>query len=196
VIDTALRDELRDQLRFWVATGDDDLDDLAERAVEAFLDRVDDEGALASAAGDVASAELAAHRAAQAEWSTPTDCDRLDAAFRELDGAGIVARQDFTCCMTCGTAEIGGQVEPDARDVRGFAFYHRQDLETAVERGVLHIAYGAFYREPATEADPAETAAVGREVAAVLEEHGLLVLWDGDIEERIQVPLIWRRRRP
>src|SRR5688500_10767798 len=50
-----------------------------------------------------------AQRAAEATWPERTDCDRLDAAFAELEGIGIVCRQDFTCCSTCGGAEIGAE---------------------------------------------------------------------------------------
>jgi hypothetical protein len=41
-----------------------------------------------------------AHRAAQRRWPSVTDCDLLDRAFGELDRAGIVSRQNFTCCGT------------------------------------------------------------------------------------------------
>ncbi len=39
-------------------------------------------------------------------WGGPTDCDRLDQAFANLEKQGIVARQDFTCCSNCGSTEI------------------------------------------------------------------------------------------
>src|SRR5687767_8883107 len=50
---------------------------------------------------------LAEHRAAERVWPAVTDCDRLDRAFAELETRGIVCRQDFTCCSTCGHYEIG-----------------------------------------------------------------------------------------
>lgn len=34
------------------------------------------------------------HFKAQREWDYPTDCDRLDMAFAELDATGILARQN------------------------------------------------------------------------------------------------------
>jgi hypothetical protein len=43
---------------------------------------------------------LEEHRRRQGQWDGPTDCDRLDEAFAELDRGGVVARQNFTCCQT------------------------------------------------------------------------------------------------
>ena len=51
--------------------------------------------------------ELAALREEMLGWPATTDCDRLDAAFAELEGAGIAARANFTCCSTCGESELG-----------------------------------------------------------------------------------------
>ncbi len=149
MISAELRDEVREHLRVQIATSDDALDELVDDVVEDFADEADDRTALAATVRDIAGEELAAHRAAQATWPAVTDCDRLDAAFRELDAAGIVARHGFTCCNTCGMAEIGGEVEPDrVEHVRGFAFYHQQDTEAAVQEGNLLLSYGAFYRGP------------------------------------------------
>jgi hypothetical protein len=61
-----------------------------------------------------------------------TDCDRLDNAFAALDRAGVLTRQNFTCCNNCGYAEIWDPIaEAEARgqQLEGFAFYHRQDAE-------------------------------------------------------------------
>jgi hypothetical protein len=41
-----------------------------------------------------------AHLDAQERWPAVTDCDLLDRAFGELDRAGVVSRQNFTCCST------------------------------------------------------------------------------------------------
>lgn len=39
----------------------------------------------------------------QAQWSGHEIRTNLDLAFDDLNAAGIVARQDFTCCGTCGS---------------------------------------------------------------------------------------------
>src|SRR5262249_2311741 len=104
----------------------------------------------------IVTAALADHLDAQRGWPETTGPDRVTAAFRELSAAGIVAREDFTCCQSCGLAEIGAEV-PDDEKPRGYAFYHHQDAQGAAEGGGLFIAYGLFGQPP--------TAEIGREVA-------------------------------
>ncbi|GAA3642822.1 hypothetical protein GCM10022267_31820 [Lentzea roselyniae] len=38
-----------------------------------------------------------------------TDPERLTRAFAALREAGITARENFTCCRSCGESEIGGE---------------------------------------------------------------------------------------
>lgn len=124
------------------------------------------------------------HAAAQADWGT-TDCDRITAAFAELDQSGIIAREHFSCCQNCGTAEIWA--EADLTD-RGYVFFHIQDTETAGD-GVLYLAYGSRSNEPE------DTVAVGREVVDTLQAHGLRTTWNGSESTRIQITdLEWRKR--
>ena len=62
-----------------------------------------------------------------------------------LEAAGIVARQNFTCCKTCGFYEINGEMEAaraQGRVVRGYVFFHMQDTERAAKGGDLALAYG------------------------------------------------------
>ncbi|MER7753479.1 hypothetical protein [Kitasatospora sp. NPDC097643] len=133
--------------------------------------------------------------AEQASWPETTDVDRLVEAFDALEGQGIVAAMDFTCCATCGYSEIGGEAEEDSR---GFVFFHQQDTETAAAGRGLYLRYGGF----ATKGEPTEesvrrTAEIGREVVAALESVGLPVTWDGSPETAIQVtPLEWLNRLP
>ncbi|WP_433199634.1 DUF6891 domain-containing protein [Dactylosporangium sp. CS-047395] len=134
----------------------------------------------------LAGPEFAAHLVAQAGWSDRTDSERLTDAFRALDAAGIVAREDFACCQNCGTGEIGGEVLPDF-PARGYAFYHLQDADRAAGGGELWIAWGRFDAPPDAE--------LGDEIAAALRGQGLAVDWDGDPGMRIRVPMTWARRR-
>ncbi|MFG1868676.1 DUF6891 domain-containing protein [Micromonospora arborensis] len=134
----------------------------------------------------VVTTELGAHLAAQARWPEVTDNDRLTAAFRTLSAGGLVARENFSCCQNCGTTEIGAEV-PRGRSARGYAFYHQQDAEHAVDGSGVHVAYGLFGEPP--------TADIGAEVAAALRAEGLPVHWDGKPGTRIRVSLTWQRRR-
>ncbi len=50
--------------------------------------------------------------AEQETWGEgPTDPDRVARAFGALDAVGVTARENFTCCRGCGTAEIGAERE-------------------------------------------------------------------------------------
>ena len=48
--------------------------------------------------------EIEAVQSEQTKWPVLTDFDRLELAFDMLDDKDIVARQNFTCCGTCGAA--------------------------------------------------------------------------------------------
>lgn len=114
------------------------------------------------------------------------DTDRLTQAFDALRGDHIIVAEDFTCCMTCGIDEIGGERDADSR---GFVFYHEQDVKRARSGQGLLLAYGAF------GGDPERSLAIGNELAGALRAAGLSVEWDGTIQERILVkPLDWRTR--
>jgi hypothetical protein len=132
---------------------------------------------------------LQAHYEEQKNWGE-TDCDRLDRAFAALEERGIVARQDFSCCGTCGHYEIWEEMTENSR---GYTFYHRQDTESAAAGHGLYLSYGAK-----VEGDETEQAMIdiAWEIVAVLREHGLTVDWTGSTYRRIQIAdLDWKRRR-
>ncbi len=86
---------LRERIAAAVAEGfstrDEIAEDFAELAeadygrddLDPVIDRLTDEA-------------IEAHRIRQSQWTGPTDCDRLDAAFADLEEHGVVARQHFT----------------------------------------------------------------------------------------------------
>jgi hypothetical protein len=159
------------------------------------IDEICEEAGDPDAMRAFASAELerlwATQRRTEAGWGERTDCDRLDQAFAELESTGIVCRQDFTCCGTCGVAEMAlvcGELERGGKDLRGYAFYHAQDTEHAVAGDGLYLNYGDL------DGDELASLAIGREIVAVLQSHGLAPSWDERWASRIHVPLSWRRR--
>jgi hypothetical protein len=192
--DTPLDDiieDLRGHIERDVAAGFRSADEIIESVVEV-MDGEAEPAMLRAAAERLTQAAMTAHLTAQATWPPVTDCDRLDASFAELDRRGIVARQDFSCCGTCGAGEIRTEMEDVAamgRPVRGYAFYHMQDTEAAAEGQGLYLAYGS--------ADEGELPALGiaGEIVDVLRTQGLAVTWDGTWNKRIQVSLDWKRRR-
>ncbi|MCO5993085.1 DUF6891 domain-containing protein [Actinoallomurus rhizosphaericola] len=187
MIDTADRNALREHIREALAIGDLDFDAVIEDCVE-HLHGVAEAGPVRAAAAEIAAEEFAAYRSDQESWPDLLDADRLIRAFRELEMAGIVAREDFACCQSCGTAEIGAEA-PEGAGMRGYVFCHHQDVQAAVAGHGVYLAYGTF------GGDEAATTRIGEEVVAVLRRHGLAPDWNGDPGRRIAVPMTWRRRR-
>ncbi|MFJ9696332.1 DUF6891 domain-containing protein [Kitasatospora sp. NPDC101183] len=159
--------------------------DLAELAEEYLV--TEDRRPVSRAQAQALADRLWTERVAeQAAWRGETDPERLTRAFAALDAAGITARENFTCCRSCGQAEIGAEGGPDQR---GFVYFHTQCTDSAAAGRGLTLLYGGF--DGSTET----TAAVGREVVAALEAVGLATEWDGDPERAVTVtPLDWRRR--
>ncbi|GAB2625659.1 hypothetical protein Aab01nite_15960 [Paractinoplanes abujensis] len=185
MIDEGLRRDAAEHIRTEVARGRSTYAEIVDGAVE-YLEDEADEAELRPVVREIAREEFAAHLAAQATWPARTDSDRLTDAFRALDAAGIVAREDFACCQNCGTSEIGDEVL-DKAAARGYVFYHMQDAERAADGGGVWLAYGHF--------GSGATVALGEEIAAALRAEGLTVEWDGSTGQRIHVPLRWARLR-
>jgi len=184
--------ELREKIRSEVYGGFEDEDTILTGMPEYFEGTLD-EALVRREAPRLLREVLADHAAEAARWPAITDCDRLDAAFDALEEEGVIARQNFTCCMSCGSAEIWdemGEAKEAGLPVAGYTFYHMQDTEAAVDGHGVYLAYGA------TEEGEEAALAVARRVIARLEASGLAPDWDGDIGRRIAVPLDWKRRRP
>lgn len=184
-------DWVRDMIRRDVASGFYDEDAILTNAAAAFEEEFEP-AELRRTAQRLLREALAAHAAARRAWPERTDCDRLDDAFEALEADGVIARQHFSCCGTCGSTEIWdeiGAVQDMGRPARGYAFYHMQDTESAAEGGGLYLNYGAC------EDGEAAALAVARDIVNQLEAHGLRTHWDGSWEQRIGVTLDWKRRR-
>jgi len=185
-------EDAREGLVRAIRSGFDSLDDVVELALESITEGEDvpDADQLSAQLRAMALAETDRLRAEQVTWPTTTDNDRLELAFSALESGGIVARQNFTCCQTCGHAEIGDEIETAreaGREVRGYTFFHQQDTERAAEGGGILLAYG-----PAAEG--VDLATVGHEVADALRDAGLTVEWTGDVSKRIGVAMRWQKR--
>jgi hypothetical protein len=73
--------------------------------------------------------------------------------------------------------------------VRGYAFYHSQDTDAAVDSGGLYLAYGGV------ASDEDDDVAVGGAIEDALQRNGLRTDWNGNPRRRIYVEVEWRRRR-
>jgi len=92
-------EDMRKYIRRKMAEGFATPQEIENVAMEVFAYNKDPE-VLRPIAAQLTSESVKAQLAGQMEWPTVTDCDLLDRAFGELERAGIVCRQNFTCCGT------------------------------------------------------------------------------------------------
>lgn len=185
------RNELEQFIALEVEAGFHSRETIIADAIDYMLDEYSPEW-LEEQAAQITDRLLQTHDAKQRTWTQSTDCDRLDEAFAELDRMGIVARQNFACCQTCGHLEMNLELDETQRKrpIRGYVFYHRQDTDAAVQYGYLYLAYGA----PDGKEEASRTIAF--EVLDVLTKHGIKCEWNGDVRTRICIPTLdWKRRR-
>jgi hypothetical protein len=145
---------LNEYVRRDVAAGFYDREQILQNAEDAFSDGVE-VSKLRAEAKWVLERALSARAIEQQSWPDVTDCDRLDAAFADLEAEEIIARQNFSCSGTCGSHEIWDEADAEqakGKTVRGHTFYHMQDTESATDGDGLYLNYGA--------ADDGEDAAV------------------------------------
>jgi hypothetical protein len=183
-------DEFRVYISREIAAGYASPDEALKTAIDIMSDEMGTE-ILNSRGHEILLEELAAQLRKQEDWPKITDCDRLDDAFKALEEKGIVSRQNFSCCGTCGAGEIWDEMEAAqnvGNSVRGYTFFHMQDTESAVEGSGLYLNYGS------TDEGEEAAVSVGRDIQRELEAHGLKTDWDGKLSMRIGVSLDWKRR--
>ena len=105
--------------------------------------------------------------------------DLIDAAFDELEvECDILAKQDFSCCQSCGSKELGDQQIAEGR--KGYVFYHCQGTESAEAGHGLYLAYSDV--------------AAGKIVVKILRKHGVPTQWNGSMSKCIHIkPFKWSK---
>ena len=133
---------------------------------------------------------MAEKREAEAAWPTRTDWDRLAEAFSALERDGVLAlhNAEYTTSDAHGDAwDIIARSQEGTW--RGFAYYHRQDVERVVDGMPLFFGFEAVAKDEAAKREAGEV------VAAALREAGFSVDWNGDPETRMSVADIdWKKR--
>lgn len=131
---------------------------------------------------------------AEASWPATTDFDRLDAVFQALDKSGILALHNAGNTQSDARSDAG-QAWHDRggpkSDIRGFIFYHGQDVERVIGDGQLYIGYGVVTgtKEQAVE--------IARESSDALSKAGFAVTAPSNADERILITGIdWKKRSP
>lgn len=191
VLPDSLEDELEQFIGRRVAEGFDSEEDIVEDALEYFDHDFPGDN-LPEVAARLTDEAIKRHLDDEKTWINSTDCDKLDLVFEQLEAEGIVARQNFTCCQTCGHSEIWEEIEQarQERPVTGYVFYHQQDTERARDEGMLYLAYGAC------ESEDEASIKVARRATELFQNSGFKVDWNGTLDKRICLQdFDWRRRR-
>ncbi len=137
---------------------------------------------------------VSTHLQNQNTWTAATDCQHLDDAFAELEKQGVVARQNFTCCNTCGHAEMAFEMAEYRRQNEkvpiGYVFYHIEDTEFASQGAGLFLSFGSVDKNENSIGSLVE------KIVDVLAQYGLSASWNGNINKRIQIKEFdWKRHR-
>jgi len=74
--------------------------------------------------------------------------EQLNEFFSNLKDRSISVKEDFTCCKTCGAAEI---LSFQRNSDMGYCFYHNQSTEEAAKTGELYLYWGAYSEEEIDE---------------------------------------------
>jgi hypothetical protein len=156
-----------------------DLDDFDPDALESLVAQSTDE-------------HLAAHQLEQANWVGPTDCDRLDAVFAQLEESGLLVGQNYGETQDDAIADLSEVFDehPETENLRGYVFYTHQDLERVIESGTLALGFGM------ANDDGPDATEVGKTIAEAFKEAGFQVKWNGKLNARIEVmQMDWKKRR-
>jgi hypothetical protein len=173
-------------IKNWVWSGFYSPDE-ADAMIDDVLEDDADEAMLRAAVAP----EFDKKAASEASWPDTTDCDRLDQAFEELNSRGVIALHNAGYTMSDGMSVVSEALHERGREgIKGYCFYHGQDVERAVAGGGLMIAFGDL------DGDKTKKTKVGQLVGEVLREFGFAVEWNGDPETRVSMPALdWKRRR-
>lgn len=142
-------------------------------------DRRADSGTLARAWVDEERADFERD---QADWPEVTDHDRLQAAFDDLERAGLVVLQ---ACDDHWSAKAELERRGDSPP-RGIAWFTPSDVWHAIDEGMLEVNVWHGTTANVTPSD-----ALLEEAIAVFDKHGLEAHFD---EGRIEVAAHWRKR--
>jgi hypothetical protein len=145
-------------------------------------------------------------------WNAKGFMARLKEAFKEMKAAGLIARQNFSCCGGCAGYEIATDVKENAKlaeKTKGAVFYTTQsrgNFYDAIEtyerrlsrnrgaksevRPSMYLHFGdvtVTYEDKTKKTFGLPTVEVGKIVTAALAKHGIEYHWSGSEDEGIEI---------
>lgn len=121
--------------------------------------------------------------------------ERLNKAFKLLRKAGLIARQSFGCCGSCGSYELATKMEEllDAgKPALGYVFYNQQSAEafnSDRSDGLLYISYADGTTNKYPKNAPLSDKTIGKMLLSTLNHVGLVAEWNGDTNTCVLVKL-------
>lgn len=183
-----LLQEVQEEIQGCIDTGFYNQEETLEKIQDLFYDETLDENWLKEAIAKTYNARLEE----QKEWPELTDVDKLDLAFEELDQQDIITLHMAGYTMSDGESDAGEryhELKEEGRQMKGYCFYHGQDVEGAIEGVGLYLAFADDI------SDPAQVIAVGEQIVAAMTKQGFTVIWDGTGQTRILLsPFNWQNR--
>ena len=126
------------------------------------------------------------------EYSDTGGRTKLTEAFKLLRKEGLVAKQNFACCGSCASYEIGEQARLKAKKVgkfpKGSVFYNRQSTQSMYQTGTVYISYGCFEtRNGNKRKECFDDVEIGEMIVDRMCEVGLVTEWNGDAGKCVNV---------
>lgn len=184
----SVREEIAEHIQYYINSGFYDREETKESIRAGFYEETIDEAWLHRQV----EKEYTRRLREQAGWPAETSFDRLAKAFDRLNASGIIAlhnagntKQDAT-----GDAEdIYEELKAKGITVKGYCYYHAQDMERAMDGQPLFVGFGDF------DNDDNSALETGKKVVKALEAYGFNINWDKSVETRIEILNIkWQKR--
>lgn len=129
------------------------------------------------------------HAQAAAGFPTPTDLERLDTVFADLERDGVLVGRQVGVTHGDLTLELWDRLR-ETPDAHGWIGFHEQDVDRAIATGVLYLSFA--HRSD----QDADFVLVAQDVAQRLRDAGFEVVWDGSADARLELRGVrWQRRR-
>jgi hypothetical protein len=115
----------------------------------------------------------------------PTDVDRLEKAFTNLNMQGIKTFHNCGYNSFDGHTEAATQLLDQGVDNVGYCFYHGQSLDcVTLSQATLHISHGYL---GGIEPNPTKSKEIAILIVSALKDQGLKVAWSGDPDKNIKI---------
>lgn len=191
-MDKDLKEEAEEQIYKEVHFGFDTKEQIYEGIIEMFYDEEEiDEKWIEMEV----EKQYNEHQIESKKWKYPTDFERLEKVFYELNRNGIIAIHKAGYTKQDGyddVDEILEQLRKNEIKTSGYCFYHTQDLERAIfpEIGNLYLAFDSHNQ------NDKEAINIGNKIVELLEKYEFQVEWNKSINTRILITKINWQKKP